>query len=114
MTDQPEGIAYDSDRLPTLAGAARRVNDFLEFFGDGLVYAETGAPPLFARDLQALTNHVTGQGTQPPGSKTEWGCRDRHGQVHSIGVENETQARAMRSMTPVRREVGPWTEVDRG
>lgn len=46
-----------------------------------------------------------------PDSETEWGCRDRHGHVHSVGVENETQARAMRSMTPVRREVGPWTEV---
>lgn len=45
-----------------------------------------------------------------PDSETEWGCRDRHGQVHSTGVENERQARAMRSMTPVRREVGPWTE----
>jgi hypothetical protein len=43
--------------------------------------------------------------------ETEWGCLDQHGQVHSVGVENEAQARAMRSMTPVRREVGPWTEV---
>jgi hypothetical protein len=47
----------------------------------------------------------------PPDSETEWGCRDRHGQVHSVGVETEAQARAMRSMTPVCREVGPWTEV---
>lgn len=44
-------------------------------------------------------------------SETEWGTRDRHGQVHSVGVENETQARSMLSMTPVRREVGPWIEV---
>jgi hypothetical protein len=46
-----------------------------------------------------------------PDSETEWGCRDRHGRVHSVGVENEAQARSMRSMTPVRREVGPWIEV---
>lgn len=45
-------------------------------------------------------------------SETEWGCRDRHGQVHSVGVETEAHARAMRSMTPVRREVGPWTVVE--
>jgi len=44
-------------------------------------------------------------------SETQWGCRDRHGTVHTVGVENEAQAHAMRSMTPVRREVGPWTEV---
>lgn len=49
-----------------------------------------------------------------PDTETEWGCRDRHGQVHSTGVENDRQARAMRSMTPVRREVGPWTEAPRG
>jgi hypothetical protein len=46
-----------------------------------------------------------------PDSETEWGCRDRHGRVHSVGVENEAQARSMLSMTPVRREVGPWIEV---
>jgi hypothetical protein len=46
-----------------------------------------------------------------PDSETEWGTRDRHGQVHSVGVENEAQARSMRSMTPVSREVGPWIEV---
>jgi hypothetical protein len=55
-TEQPDGIASDSLDLPTPAGAARRVNDFLAWYGDGLVYAETGAPPLFARDLQALAN----------------------------------------------------------
>lgn len=46
-----------------------------------------------------------------PDSETEWGTRDRHGRVHTVGVENEAQARSMRSMTPVRREVGPWIEV---
>lgn len=50
-----------------------------------------------------------------PDSKTEWqwGARDRLGCVHSVGVENEAQARAMLSMTPVRRKVGPWIEVPR-
>lgn len=62
VDEQPEGIdAYSTD-LPTPGGAARRVNDFLAWFGDGLVYAETGAPPLFARDLQALTNFATRDG----------------------------------------------------
>ncbi|MEA5366064.1 hypothetical protein VA596_41510 [Amycolatopsis sp., V23-08] len=66
MTEQPEGIANDSYDLPTPEGAARRVNEFLAWYGDGLVYAETGAPPLFARDLQALTNLASGRRQPPP------------------------------------------------
>lgn len=57
--EQPEGIDAYSTALPTPEGAARRVNDFLSWFGDGLVVAETGKPPLFARDLQVLANLVT-------------------------------------------------------
>lgn len=45
-------------------------------------------------------------------SETQWGVLDQHGQVHTVGVENEAQARAMRSMTPVRREVGPWVAAE--
>lgn len=44
-------------------------------------------------------------------NETQWGVLDQHGQVHTVGVENEAQACAMRSMTPVRRQVGEWTEV---
>lgn len=61
--EQPEGIDTYSTALPTPEGAARRVNDFLSWFGDGLIVAETGKPPLFARDLQALANLATRDAT---------------------------------------------------
>ena len=104
--EQPDGIEDTSFDLPDPARAAARVNEFLSAWGDGLIPLEyDGLPPLYARDLQALTNLVATEQTY------EWGTRDRRGLVHSVGVENETQARSMLSMTPVRRQVGPWLPV---
>lgn len=67
---------------------------------------------MYALD-EALRAYDKARGMQAA-NEIEWGCRDRHGQVHSVGVETEAHARAMRSMTPVRREVGPWIEVPHG
>lgn len=61
---QPDGIEEDSHDLPDPQKAAQRVNTFLSAYGDGLIIAEWlpeylppgGQPPLYARDLQALTN----------------------------------------------------------
>ncbi len=44
-----------------------------------------------------------------PASETEWGIQ--HGSGHVITVRNEAEARSMRSMTPVCRQVGPWIPV---
>lgn len=69
--DQPDGIADDSYDLPDKARAAGRVNEFLAWFGDGRLYpcvlpgTEDEMPPLFARDLQALTNAATADAAQP-------------------------------------------------
>lgn len=66
--DQPPGIDPYDYELPTPADAARRVNEFLTAYGDGLIEIEWSedylaqygvtAKPLYARDLQALTNAV--------------------------------------------------------
>ncbi|WP_086848377.1 hypothetical protein [Amycolatopsis kentuckyensis] len=60
--DQPDGIASNSTDLPDPARAAERVNAFLSWFGDGLVRVDADAPPLFARDLQAVANVAAGRG----------------------------------------------------
>lgn len=86
------------DDLDALHAVRRRIRTILD-----------GAPPVPGPGCYPPVDGW--DGVAVPASETEWGCRDRHGQVHSVGVENEAQARAMRSMTPVRREVGPWTEV---
>lgn len=59
--DQPEGITDDEHRLPSLAGAASRVLEYISLFGDGtidIVHDEPWRPersePLYARDLEAL------------------------------------------------------------
>lgn len=46
----------------------------------------------------------------PSGTTTQWGTRLRNGQI--IAVDTEAHARAVRSATTMRREVGPWTEAD--
>lgn len=61
VPDQPDGIESDSFDLPPPANAARRVGEYLEWWGDGLIdaagpNAHTPAAPLYARDLQALVN----------------------------------------------------------
>ncbi|MEV6897482.1 hypothetical protein [Amycolatopsis sp. NPDC051372] len=64
VPDQPDGIEDDSYDLPDKARAAGRVNEFLAWYGDGRLHpcvlpgTEDEMPPLFARDLQALTNAV--------------------------------------------------------
>ena len=62
--DQPDGIcaeSVDDLRVPSPAKAAERVEAFVRWFGDGRVVidydlaAEDDDPPLYARDLNALT-----------------------------------------------------------
>jgi hypothetical protein len=66
---QPDGIADDSHDLPDPARAAERVNEFLAWYGDGRIDLDDDLhPPLFARDLQALTNLATGRPTPLPDS----------------------------------------------
>lgn len=60
--EQPDGIADDSNDLPDPMRAAERVNAFLAWFGDGLMRVDVSAPPLFARDLQALANTAVERG----------------------------------------------------
>lgn len=69
LPDQPEGIADDSHDLPSLEGAAGRVDAYLRSFGDGLVdiaggpgqwWTDGERRPLYARDLAALAGHARG------------------------------------------------------
>jgi hypothetical protein len=110
--DQPDGIT-DESSLPTTARAAERVNEFLAWYGDGLVYVETGAPPLFARDLQALTNLATGWR-----SGVQWGWRLAGVEGAVVLPASETTARKQAELDPgtevVRRPVGEWEVVSRG
>lgn len=62
--DQPDGVDEYSNDLPDPLRAANRVNEFLAAWGDGRVPVDCdGMPPLFSRDLQALTNVALGEGT---------------------------------------------------
>ena len=61
-SDQPPGIEEGTFDLPPIADAARRVDEFVRWFGDGLVlepdsgvFLTPGSPPVYARDLAALT-----------------------------------------------------------
>ncbi|SFQ31789.1 hypothetical protein [Amycolatopsis rubida] len=56
--DQPPGIDEYTDHLPDPVSAAHRVNDFIGAYGDGRVSGLEGLPPLFTRDLNALTKAV--------------------------------------------------------
>jgi hypothetical protein len=63
VPEQPDGITSDSFDLPTPDAAAKRVGEYLEWWGDGLIdtlgpNARHDATPLYARDLQALVNSV--------------------------------------------------------
>ncbi len=64
LPDQPDGIDDQSRDLPDPLRAAARVNAFLSAYGDGLIevlvmeHLAGTMPPLYARDLQALTNTV--------------------------------------------------------
>jgi hypothetical protein len=61
--DQPDGIgaeSVDDLRIPSPAKAAERVDAFVRWFGDGSLtlppnYPDVAGPPLFMRDLCALT-----------------------------------------------------------
>ena len=61
--DQPPEVdIHDSTkRLPPADAAAERIREFVSWFGDGEVlgnaYGKTN-PPLYARDLEAVTRDV--------------------------------------------------------
>lgn len=64
-TDQPDGIDPYEFELPDPVRAAKRVERFLQAYGDGIVavrvspeYQET-MPPLYARDLEVLRKVAT-------------------------------------------------------
>lgn len=67
VPEQPDGIADDSHDLPDVARAAERVDRFLQAYGDGLVGVlvspeyQDAMPPLYARDLEALSRAATAQ-----------------------------------------------------
>jgi len=118
----PSDLATDL-RQDLFARVAAVVHDWEPTDRDGWDADVFGHPASFLREevdrlrgeVGKLDRELRAASSPLPGSETEWqwGCRDRHGNVHSVGVENEAQARAMLSMTPVRREVGPWIEVPR-
>lgn len=70
-SDQPDGIdQYDYD-LPIPTRAAARVAEFVRRYGDGRIWAEAmdglpPQPPLYARDLEALTRLADGTGRSDP------------------------------------------------
>lgn len=60
--DDPPGIDPATQDMPLVAEAAERVIEFIKWFGDGRVFVdpdESSAPPLYARDMEALTRLVT-------------------------------------------------------
>lgn len=59
LPQQPDGISDDSRGLPDVAAAAKRVRAYIEVSGDGL-YEVLAGKPLYARDLEALVRHATG------------------------------------------------------
>lgn len=65
IPDDPPGIDPATHDMPPIEEAAERVNEFIRWFGDGRVFVdpdETSAPPLYARDMEALTRLVTRPG----------------------------------------------------
>jgi hypothetical protein len=57
--DQPPEVDVhdDTKKLPPVEAAARRVIDFVSWFGDGEIYGSytaLDAPPLYSRDLAVL------------------------------------------------------------
>jgi hypothetical protein len=63
--DQPPEVDIhdESKNLPPVEAAARRVIDFVSWFGDGEIFGPDGAdrPQLYARDLAALANAALGR-----------------------------------------------------
>lgn len=60
--DDPPGIDPQTSDMPEVTAAAERVNAFISWFGDGRVLPSDptdDTPPLYARDLEALTRLVT-------------------------------------------------------
>jgi hypothetical protein len=59
--DDPPGIDPQSSDMPAVADAAERVIAFISWFGDGRILpdADEQGPPLYARDLEALTRLVS-------------------------------------------------------
>jgi hypothetical protein len=111
--EYPDGIEEASEALPDPARAAQRVGDFLRSYGDGRVcvaitpLADYQIPPLYARDLQALTNAVLA----PPADDYEWGCGSTLDEIFSF---DEATAREQAKSTGTlrkRRKAGPWQEV---
>jgi hypothetical protein len=62
--DQPPEVDIHDSRKqnPPAAAAAQRVIEFVRWYGDGEVHIDglLGAPPLYARDLEALARAVLG------------------------------------------------------
>lgn len=121
VPDQPDGIDDYSFNLPDKERAAERVNEFLSWFGDGGIYLSVDHPPLYARDLQALTNAATVDAVRlvpEAASEIEWGwCPDPDEPGMVLAAVDEVAARervnAARIRVLMRRTVaiGPWIEV---
>jgi hypothetical protein len=69
--DQPPEVDIHDDRKqnPPAAAAARRIIEFVTWFGDGTIWEaehDDDTPPLYARDLAAAATAVLAQaGAQP-------------------------------------------------
>jgi hypothetical protein len=59
-SDQPPGFpGGDNPWLPPAGDAAKRIIEFVKWWGDGRIdRADHDAPPLFARDLEAVAKAV--------------------------------------------------------
>ena len=100
--EQPDGIADDSRDLPDPTRAAERVNGFLSWFGDGRVYLDDPHPPLFARDLQALSNCVT------PSAATQTAEQARQAVVDDFIDERADYVTALNNSTESNADYFRW------
>lgn len=99
-TDQPDGICADHEddfRIPAPAAAAKRVDEFVRWFGDGEVFDRTDlggeatdTPPLYARDLCALVCAV----------------------LHGYRADSPSRCRHERTAKPAPSDAKPWRSDD--
>lgn len=119
--DDPPGIDPTTSDMPLVADAAERVIEFIKWFGDGRVFVdpeERTAPPLYARDMEALTRLVTRPESGAIPTRVEWGHRYPSGSVIADSSETVARSRAVISaakgdpLVLMRRSVTDWEEVD--
>ena len=65
--DQPPEVDVhdDAKRLPPPESAAKRVIEFISWWGDGQINEHEAGPPLYARDLSAIASAVLATQAEP-------------------------------------------------